>query len=195
MNYPELRALKTKGYFGVEDLRDLLKITQESARVVCSRYTKTGVFVRLKNNLYVLQEKWEGFGRADFFKTANVLQVPSYISFMTALSFHEVTTQVQQTYFESVSLKRSMKANIDGSAFMYYKLKKEYYFDFFRKDGFFIATREKALTDSLYLHSFGKYSFDAHSIDFRSFDTKKLKDILKKFPLKTRAVADKLCKI
>jgi len=195
MKYRELRILKAKGYFGVEDLRDLLKITQGSARVLCTRYTKNGLFVRLKKDLYLLQEKWETFAREDFFKTANLLQVPSYISFMTALSFYEVTTQVQRGYFESASLKRSLRTSISGNEFTYYKLKKDHYFDFLKKDGFFIAAKEKALADSLYLYSFGKYKFDLNSIDLDKFDRIKLKTILKRFPQKTRAITRSLCKI
>jgi predicted transcriptional regulator of viral defense system len=195
MNYSILRKLKEKPYFSVEDLRDLLKVKPESARVLCSRYNKNGVFVRLKRNFYTLSENWENFDAPDFFKIANSLQVPSYISFMTALSVYELTTQVQRSFFESASIKRSISLNVKGAAFTYYKLKKNFYFDFIKKDGIFIASKEKALIDSCYLYSFGRYKFDFDSIDFNKFDKEKLKKILKFFPNKTGDIAKKLCKI
>lgn len=195
MNYSALRKLKEKPYFSVEDLRDLLKIKPESARVLCSRYNKNGVFVRLKRNFYTLSENWENFDTPDLFKIANSLQVPSYISFMTALSVYELTTQVQRSFFESASIRRSIRINVKGAAFTYYKLKKQFYFDFTKRDDVFIASKEKALIDSIYLYSFGRYKFDFESIAFDKFDNERLKRILKGFPDKTRDIAKKLCKI
>lgn len=195
MNYAESRKLKDKSYFTVEDLEDLLKIKRESSRVLCSRYANNGFFVRLKRNLYVLNEKWESFGREDLLRAANFLQIPSYISFMTALSFYGVTTQVQRDFLESASLKRSVKTNIKGKIFNYYKLKKQLYSDFVKKDNIFIAAKEKAFVDAVYLYSFGKYKFDLDSLDLGKLDKDKLKRILKVFPSKTRAIVKKLCRI
>ena len=55
----------------------------------------------------------------------------------------------------------------------------------------FIAEKEKALIDCLYLFSFGKYKFDVDSIDFSKFDKIKLHKYLKFFPKKTIKVAKK----
>lgn len=195
MNYLELRKLKEKFYFSVEDLEDLLKIKRESARVLCSRYTKNGFFVRLKRNFYVLNENWENFGREDLLKIANLLQIPSYISFMTALSVYEVTTQVPRDFLESASLKRSIKTDTKGVIFNYYKLKKQYYFGFIKKDNLFLATKEKAFVDAIYLYSFGKYKFDLASLDLDKLDKSKLKEVLKVFPQKTKTIVKKLCRI
>ncbi len=195
MNYAKLWKLKEKFYFSVEDLQDLFKIKRESVRVLCTRYTKNGFFVRLKRNLYVLNENWENFDREDLLRMANFLQIPSYISFMTALSVYEVTTQVQRDFLESASLKRSIKADIKGVIFKYYKLKKQYYFGFVKKDNIFIATKEKAFVDAVYLYSFGKYKFDLESLDLDKLDEVKLKEILKAFPQKTKTIVKKLCRI
>lgn len=195
MNYVELRKLKEKPYFRVEDLEDLLKIRRASVRVLCTRYTKNGLFVRLKRNFYVLNENWENFDREDLLKIANFLQIPSYISFMTALSFYEVTTQVQRNFLESASLKRSIKADIKGVIFNYYKLKKQYYFGFVKKDNLFMATKEKAFVDTVYLYSFGKYRFDLDSLDFDKLNKGRLREILKTFPRKTKTIVKKLCGI
>ncbi len=195
MNYLKLRELNNKVYFGIEDLADLLKIKPESAKVLCSRYAKNGFFVRVKRNFYVLSEAWEKFGTEDFLKVANLLQTPSYISLLTALSAYELTTQVQQNYIESVCLKRSIKINISGASFNYYKLKKEHYFDFIKKDGIFIATKEKAFVDSVYLYSFGKYRLDFDSLSLEKLSRSRLKDIIKHYPDKTQRLIKKLCKI
>ena len=131
--------------------QDVLNIKVESARVLCSRYVKKGIFIRPKKGFYILASKWEHLTMENFYKISNFLQVPSYISFMTALSKYEVTTQVQRNFFESASLKRTKHIEVKDVTFHFYKLNKKYYFDFVKKDHVFIASKEKALLDSLYL--------------------------------------------
>ncbi len=195
MRYLELKKLKERLYFTVEDLQELLVIATGSARNLCSRYTRQGIFIRLKKNLYVLDEKWANYTREDFYRISNVLQVPSYVSFMTALSFYEVTTQVQRDFFENAALKRSVRFDIKGTAFNFYKLKKEYYFDFIRDNDIFIATKEKAFIDSIYLFSFGKYKIDLSSLDLDKLDNKRVAKIMKLYPLKTKNIVSRLCRI
>jgi predicted transcriptional regulator of viral defense system len=109
MNYADLRELKTRLYFTADDVASLLQIKSESALVLCSRYTKRGLFVRVKNNFNVLEDNWNRYANEEFFQLANFLQVPSYLSCVSALSFHGVTTQVPRGWYESVSLKRSIR--------------------------------------------------------------------------------------
>jgi len=195
MEYQKLRSLRKLIFFRIEDLVNLFGVRPESAHVLCARYVKDGLFVRIKNNFYVLEESWERLLAGDFFKISNYLQVPSYISFMTALSYYEISTQVQRDFFESASLKRSAKFSARGVDFNFYKLKKKYYFGFIKKNDLFIATPEKALVDSIYLDSFGKYSVDASSLDLRKIDKDKVKQIIKVFPSRTKEAAAKICGI
>lgn len=108
----------------------------------------------------------------DFLRVSNFLQVPSDVSFTTALSLYEITTQVQRDFFESDSLRRSISYKIRGTIFNYYKIQKMYYFDFMKKEDIFIATGEKAFIDSIYLYSFGKYKMDFSAIDLERLDKK-----------------------
>ena len=195
MIYQNLKELGSRLYFTVEDAADILRVKPESAWVLCARYVKEGIFLRVRKNFYVLSQKWESFSREDFFKISNFLQVPSYVSFMTALSWYEVTTQVQRDFFESASLKRSLRYETGGAAFNFYKLQKRYYFDFIKKNDIFIATKEKAFLDSIYLYSFGKYRLDATSLDLEKLDKIRIKRLMRFFPLKTKKIVSKLCKI
>lgn len=195
MNTKALRQLRKKRIFTPEDLAELLKIRFGSAKVLCSRYARKGIFIRLKRNAYALEESWNQFSLVDFFKTANFLQVPSYLSLLTALAYYDVSTQVQQNFYESISLKRSIRFDISGAAFSFYKIKQPYYFGFRRTDEGFIATPEKALVDALYLYSFGKYKLDFSALDLTKLNRKKLKETLKIFPAKTKLLAKKLCSL
>jgi predicted transcriptional regulator of viral defense system len=119
MNYSEVQKLSERLYFTAGDVVELLKVKISSARVLCTRYVKKGLFVRLKRNFYLLDQSWKNFSRDERLKIASFLQVPSYISFMTALSLYEVTTQVQRDFFESASLKRSVRFDTKGTVFNY----------------------------------------------------------------------------
>jgi len=193
MRYADLRTFRDRLYFTVEELQDLLGISRESARVLCSRYVKKGLFIRLKKNFYILSESWEGLSTENLLKISNLLQVPSYISFSTALTFYEVTTQVQRNYFECASVKRSARFEIAGTAFNYYKLQRKYYFDFIRKGDLFIATKEKAFMDSIYLYSFGKYKLDFSALDMERFEKRKIIALSEIYPERTRGVIKRIC--
>ena len=195
MFYATIQKLRNKLYFTVEDVAEILKIRRGSAMVLCSRYAKGGIFIRLKNNFYVLEEGWERLSKDEFMEIANYLQVPSYISCMSALSAYEVTTQVQRNFYESVSLKRSRRFEVKGAIFNFFKIKKELYFDFLKQGSFFIASKEKALVDALYLYSFGKYKLDFASLDLAKIDKNKIRLLLKKYPQRTKTIAKTLCKI
>jgi len=195
MTYTELKKLREKLFFTVADVSETFAITQPSARIACARYAQKGVFLRLKNNFYTLDEKWAYYRREDFLQLAGYLQVPSYVSLTTALAFYEVTTQVARASFENVAFKRSCRLEQKGTQFSYFKIRKDLYFGFSRQNGFFIASKEKALADALYFSAFGKYAFDAAALDKDKIDRKELKKILKKFPRRVMESAKKLCLI
>jgi predicted transcriptional regulator of viral defense system len=194
-NITELQELSRKTCFTLDDVAQSLGIQTASARVLCSRYVRQGMLVRLKNGFYTTTWKWENLTRLDFFKIANILQVPSYISLMSALAYYEITTQVQNNYQESICLKRSIVCDVQEVVFNYVKMQEQYYGDFIKTDGIFIATKEKAFIDAAYLYSFGKYKFDIDSLDMKKLDIKKLRSIIKIYPQRTKEKVNRLCGI
>src|SRR3989338_6351969 len=123
--------------FGSAEVARALGIGLPSAKVVCHRYTRQKVLIRLKRDLYVLSEKWEYLTMVQKYAIANRLQVPSYVSLTTALSFFEVTTQVQQDFFESMAVVRSANLSVENAQFRYFKTQKKLYFGFVKKDDYF----------------------------------------------------------
>lgn len=191
----KLQILSRNAYFTLDDVAQTFGLQADSARVFCSRYVKQGLLVRLRNNLYSTTWKWENLTRNDLFVIANILQVPSYISLMTALAYYEVTTQAQQNYQESICLKRTMVYNVRQAVFSYVKMQRPYYNGFVKTNGVFIATKEKAFLDAAYLYSFGKYRFDADSLDFKKLDFNTLKSMVNNYPQKTKDTVKRLCGI
>jgi predicted transcriptional regulator of viral defense system len=190
MKVIELKKIK-KNCFGYEDISRALGISPASAKVSASRYTKQGILLRMKKNMYVHKEAWDAAGREEKFLLANMGQVPSYISLMTALDYYEITTQMQRDFFESVAVKRSKEINIGGSVFRYVKLAKNLYNEFKKEKGFFIASPEKALLDAFYLMSYGRYRLDLSSLDAAKLDRREIERLGRKFPLKTKNMLKK----
>ncbi len=192
MSLRKLRAIKSI-YFTYQDVADLLKISPESAMVTCSRYVRSGDLLRLKRNNYILREKWSGLNENQIFVLANLLQVPSYISLTTALSYYGITTQMQRDFIESVAVKRTREFKIEEVTFSFTKIKKDYYSNFVKKEGVFIAAPEKALVDALYLESLGRYRLDAGSIDFSKFDRQAIFKVASRYTDRVRQRAEELC--
>jgi len=183
MRYNDIKKIK-KLYFNYQDVAKILSISEDSARVLCSRYVKQKYLIRLKRNFYILKERWDNIAPNQRLELANILQVPSYISLMTALSFYEYTTQVQQKFIESISLYRTFTKDIEGVVFNYSRIKRDYYFGFSKKNNIFIASPEKAFIDSLYLNYLGKYNLDLSSLNLDKIDRKSCENILKRYPPK-----------
>lgn len=138
--------------------------------------------------MYVLKEAWHAAGQENIFLIANMGQVPSYISLMTALEYYEITTQVQRDFFESVAIKRTKEIHIEKCVFRYIKIRAELYNGFKKEKGFFIATPEKALLDAFYLMSYGRYSLDVAALDATKLNMKELVRLSRPFPLKTKTL-------
>lgn len=187
MNITKLRKI-SKLYFGYEELSRTLGISTASARVTASRYVKMGLLVRIKRNLYMLKETWDASGPSEKFVLANLGQTPSYISLLTALDFHNVSTQMQQNYIESIVLQRTRTIDIEGTLFRYTKIAAPLYSGFARQDGFFVASPEKALVDAVYLVSFGRYALDFSSIDPEKINPHEIAKISKPYPCRTKTM-------
>ena len=187
MKYYNLSRIK-RIYFGYEEIARVLGVEPESAKVSANRYVKQGLLIRFKRNVYVLGERWRALSIEEKFALANVGQVPSYVSLMTALSYYGITTQVQREFIESAAVKRTKGIKAAGAVFNYAKINKNLFFGFGRSRGFFIASAEKAFLDAVYLSALGRYRFDITSIDFGKLDMKEMRKMLKSFPEKVERI-------
>lgn len=190
----KLEPLFDRTFFTTLDVANLLGYSLEYARVFCTRYTKKGVFIKLRKGLYVLSFKWRYLTTEDLFKISAFLRVPSYISLTTALSYYRITTQMQQGYFESITIKNSKYYEIEGVIFKYYKVNGKFFDNYEKRNGYFMATREKAYLDAIYLYSFGKHRLDIDSIDYSKLNKDALFSLAEGFPKKTIKTLEKLWK-
>lgn len=121
------------------------------------------------------------------------MQVPSYVSLGSALSYHGVTTQIQRNWVESVALKRTVWFQAGGTAFHYFKVNRGLYFGFAREGKTFMATREKAFIDACHLSVYGNYALDWNACDLSRLDRNALASLMAPFPQRTlRLIGDLL---
>ena len=168
--------------FSYEYIAQKLGIKNESAKVLCSRYVKLGYLLRIKRGVYMRRERWQFLSNNELLQIANIIQVPSYISLTTALSYYDFTTQVQQNFVESIAVKRSLIKTVQKVDFRYFKIAQQYYNGFIKQNGIFIAAPEKALADALYLTSVGKYKLDFSALEYGKIDYPRLNQILRAYP-------------
>jgi predicted transcriptional regulator of viral defense system len=180
-----------KLYFGYEDIARVLDISLASARVSASRYVKLGLLMRLKRNTYILRERWNAASREEKFTLANLGQVPSYVSLMTALDYYEITTQIQRDIIESIALRRTKEISLNGSLLRYSKVSQTLYSGFTRHHEFFIATPEKAFLDAVYLLSLGRYALDFAALDKERLNRNEIMCMIRIYPLKTKRLLEK----
>ena len=184
MTYERILRKITKPFFTLDEVAFALDLKPESAAVLCNRYVKKGLLTRLKRGLYARTETLGNLGQVELFQIANLLQVPSYISLTTALSYYGMTTQVQRDFFESICIKRTKAFHRGGLTFRYVKINPGLYGGFKKEKGVFIALPEKAVLDSFYLASMGRYPLDPSSLDLTKLDKQSFAELSGIYPSK-----------
>ncbi len=177
-----------KSYFTVADLEKVLDLKRDSLYVTLNRLVKSGILVRLAKNVYSLFTE-----TVDVEKIAGELYFPSYLSFEQALSQYGIVSQIPytQTFATTRPTKKMIIAGIEVE---YSHLKKELFFGFILKNGKYIAEKEKALLDQLYMVSMGKRSINIEELDLRNLDIGKLIEYAKKFPNFVNSLLDRVKK-
>lgn len=177
-----------KAYFTVADLEKILILERNSLYVTLNRLVKSGVLQRLSKNIYALFTE-----EVDLEKIAIEIYFPSYLSFEQALSQYGVLSQIPYTLTFATVRPTKLKT-IGNVAIEYSHLKKELFFGFILKNGKYIAEKEKALLDQLYMVSMGKKSLDIEELDLKNIDRKKLDEYAKKFPTRIKSLLKRLKK-
>ena len=98
----------------------------------------------------MLRERWDTLENEEKFMLANLAQVPSYISLMTAMAYYGITTQIQRDFVESIALKWTKEIKIGDSVFNYSKINKKLYFGFVKTKGFFRCPVSRVLKKILF---------------------------------------------
>ena len=129
------------------------EINSNNLKAKITYYVKQGNLLRLTRGIFVLNKKYNKR------ELAGSVYTPSYISFETVLRDEGIIFQHYDTIF--VAGPFSKTANMDGNKIVFRTFKKIVLYNsagVINKDGFSIATKERAFLDTIYL--FPNYYFD-----------------------------------
>lgn len=157
-----LRILRAKNtVFTFKELALLLSITNtEALAAKIHYYVKTGALYHIRKGFYAKDNHYNPL------ELATKIYTPAYISFETALVQHGVIFQMYQPIFVASYLSREI--HCDNRHFIFRKIKNTVLTNdigLLQQDDFFIADRERAFLDTLYLNK--DYYFDhLHQINW-----------------------------
>ena len=194
MDPGEVKVLRAKPWFTTAAVAEALGVKRASARVAVSRWQRRGLLYSLKNDFHVYAADWAGRTTEDRFRIAAFLRVPSYVSLLTALSWHGITTQVQRGVVECVTLRRPSRHEAGEVEFRYYKTSEALFGGFAQTDGYFMATPEKAFVDAVHLYRYGKYALDVAALSLDKLDRKRLKAAFRPYPEPTAVAVRGICR-
>jgi len=152
--------LKEEGLsiFTPREFCDVLGIPLKSGSVFISRNLKSGLFLKLRNNYYMLKDT-----HLPLYVIANKLYQPSYISLETALSHYGIIPETVYTV-TSVTTKPTREFTTPKSAFSYQRIKKSVFTGYgpvsIEGHVVLLAEAEKALADYLYFVDLKKTSLN-----------------------------------
>lgn len=102
----------------------LFNASESASKSLLNTYTKKGFFIKLKNGFYISKTSSH-----NDFEIANKIYKPSYVSFETALSYHNILPETVYS-ITSATTKASRSYIILNKYFTYHKMKKELFFGY-----------------------------------------------------------------
>ena len=194
MYYNEFRE-KVKDYpFFRSNIFSHLTKNQNILRSQITGWVAKGYVIPLKRGLYTLRED-DRNNKFSLYFLANNLYSPSYISLESALSYYGLIPE-KVVAITSISPKKTQRFENYYGKFIYQHVKNALYDDYVAakdefSNRFFIASKERAIIDFLYLRTRGIENIESDIFqssyrmqNLETIDVDKLKTIAEKFKQK-----------
>jgi predicted transcriptional regulator of viral defense system len=165
----KIHTLKKLGRFPLFTLGDYMRLTGRDAaysRLYLHRLVSEGLAHRIERGKYTVHE--------DPLLFASCLRAPSYVSFWSALRFHDLTEQLPRNLMMA-SPMRAKTLTFQGTSIEFYKMKHMWGYNKARYSGtdIFVAEKEKAVIDCLLLQN-TPYGVVEKAVSTGELDEKKL---------------------
>lgn len=136
-----------KKIFTINDISKIIKKSKKYTSLFVYRLKKKGLILEIEKKKYILKNT------SNYTVFSNIIY-PSYISFLTALGYYNLTSQIPKKIY-IVSLKSKKEIRFENYSIKFIKFRPKIFFGYKREktsDGLiFIAEIEKAIIDSLFL--------------------------------------------
>jgi predicted transcriptional regulator of viral defense system len=179
-------------FFTTKDLKDTLEIeNRRTFEQTIKRLEEENILTKIERGKYLKTNS-----NYQKFEIAQFIYNPSYISFETALSYHNLINQLP---FEitCATPKRGVEKEFEEQIYSYLHMQKELYIGFTKEDGYLIALPEKAIFDQIYMSITGTKSENIiKEIEKDSFDIDKVLQYIKPLSKKyKKAIKNKIYEI
>ncbi len=155
--------------FYINHLKLLTNMNEHSLRIALVRLNNKKLVKRICRGFYA-----NPFNTPTLEEISNQICQPSYISLESALYSWGILSQIPQVLTcTTTQLPRTFDTSF--GTIEYHQLKKDYFWGFINKQGYFIAEPEKALLDYLYLRKNKRTKLDLSELNFDNINRMKLK--------------------
>ena len=160
--------------FHINHLKLLTSLTDHALRVSLSRSSKNNSIKRICRGFYA-----NPFNPPALEEISGQIYQPSYISLESALSLHGILSQIPQVLTcVTTQLPRTFKTNF--GTIEYRQIKGRYFWGFREKNKYFLAEKEKALADYLYLSAKKSRKYKLSALNLEDMNLKRVKKYLLK---------------
>jgi len=176
MNLDQFRETLEKAGIAVFSGGDAARIVGKPpgyTKLFLYRLAKKGKILRVQQGIYCLPG-------ADEMEIASRLTYPSYVSFLSALSFHRLSTQIPIA-IQVASARQKTPVSFGNTRIEFIKLKRQAFFGFRRYGNAIVAEPEKAIIDGLHVPGHLPLSEALHALKDETLRTSALCDYAQQF--------------
>ncbi len=165
-----------KPFYTISDLEKITGIKRESLYVTLNRWVDMKILERIGKGLYV------PFGREILIeKIASQLYFPNYLSFEYALARYGVLNLIPYT-LTFATPRKTRRYTVAGRDIEFRQIKRELFWGFIKEAGIYIAKREKAFLDQVYLFKKGMASIDMDELNLDLLSKRLLFEYVERYP-------------
>lgn len=165
-----------KPFYTISDLEKITGLDRKSLYVALNRWTKMKVLERIGKGLYI------PYGNEVLIeKVASQIYYPSYLSFEYALAKYGILNLIPYT-LTFATFRKTRRYTIAGRDIEYRQIKKELFWGYIYKKGVYIAEKEKAFLDQIYLFKKGMATIEIDELNLKSLSKKVLFKYAERFP-------------
>lgn len=165
-----------KPFYTISDLEKITGIKRESLYVTLNRWVDMKILERIGKGLYV------PFGREILIeKIASQLYFPNYLSFEYALARYGVLNLIPYT-LTFATPRKTRRYTVAGRDIEFRQIKRELFWGFIKEAGIYIAKREKAFLDQVYLFKKGMASIDMDELNIDLLSKRLLFEYVERYP-------------
>jgi len=165
-----------KPFYTIADLEKITGFTRKSLYVALNRWVTMGILKKIAQGIYV------PFGKEiDVEKIASQMYLPNYLSFESALVRYGILNLIPYT-ITFATPRKTRNYTIDERDVIFRQIKRDLFWGYTISGGIYVAEKEKAFLDQIYIAKKGIASVDLEEMNMHLLSQNKILKYAKKYP-------------